>query len=178
MKPARKAFLFPVSMTDAVPASDLPKPSAQGLKSAMILTATVLVRIDEEIAKTSATLTVGIASETENGTERETVIVIGPEIVARETTIPEMTVATRTRIATEMTDAKDGAAGAEAGADAANVIGAETAIGEIVTGIGTGTVAPDESAALMIGVTEESAVAVDREGEAEVRVSNAGTLQL
>ncbi|KAI0167364.1 complex proteins associated with Set1p component shg1-domain-containing protein [Pestalotiopsis sp. NC0098] len=162
-----------------LPASDLPKPSAQGLKLAMILTATVLVKIDEEIAKTSATLTVTeIASETENGTERETVIVIGPGIVARETTIPEMTVATRTRIATEMTDAIDVVAEAGAGADAANVIGAETAIGEIVTGTETGTVEPDESAALMIGATDESAVAVDQEGEAEVRVSNAGTLQL
>lgn len=120
----------------------------------------------------------GIASETENGTERETVIVIEHGIVAREIMIPEMTVATRTRIATEMTDARDGAAEAEVGADAANVIGAETAIGEIGTGIGTGTAEPDESAALMIGAREESAVAVDREGEAEVRVSNAGTLQL
>lgn len=118
----------------------------------------------------------GIASETENGTERETAIVIGPGIVAQETTIPEMTVATSPRIATEMTDARDGVAEAEAGADAANVIGAETATGEIVTG--TGTAEPDGSAVLMIGAIEESAVAVDREGEAEVRVSNAGTLQL
>ncbi|KAK6197825.1 Trafficking protein particle complex subunit 31 [Pestalotiopsis sp. IQ-011] len=142
-------------------------------------TVIVLAKIDEEIAKTSATLTVTrIASETENGTERETAIVIGPGIVARETTIPEMTVATSPRIATEMTDARDGVAEAEAGADAANVIGAETATGEIVTGTGTGTAEPDESAVLMIGATEESAVAVDREGEAEVRVSNAGTLQL